>query len=72
MQAFIAGATGYTGQAVVAELLRLGHAPIAHAREASAPNLQDRFPDLTIDTSPWPPGHTMELNSSGAPSSASL
>ncbi len=53
MRAFIAGATGYTGQAVVAELQRQGHTPIAHARPASAPRLRSRSPGVEVDTTAW-------------------
>jgi uncharacterized protein YbjT (DUF2867 family) len=56
-RAFVAGATGYTGQAVVARLRALGVETVAHVRPDS-PTLDDwraRFEALgaTVDTTPW-------------------
>ena len=56
-RAFVAGATGYTGRAVVASLIANGAEAIAHVRPDS-PALarwRDRFGDLgaEVDTTPW-------------------
>lgn len=55
--AFVAGATGYTGRAVVAELRRRGIATVAHVRPDSAElaRWQAVFePDgAVVDTTPW-------------------
>lgn len=57
--AWVAGATGYTGQAVVAELCRLGVDVVAHVRPDSPalPQWQERFAALgaTLDTAAWEP-----------------
>jgi nucleoside-diphosphate-sugar epimerase len=55
--AFVAGATGYTGRAVVAELRRRGWNVVAHVRPDS-PRLaewRERFEGLgaRVDTTPW-------------------
>ncbi len=57
MRAFVAGATGYTGQAVVAELMARGHEAVAHIRPGSS-RLATLGPQLealgaTVDTTPW-------------------
>ncbi|MEZ4265487.1 MAG: NAD(P)H-binding protein [Myxococcota bacterium] len=56
-RAFVGGATGYTGQAVVARLRELGVETVAHVRPDS-PKLAEwrgRFEGLgaTVDTTPW-------------------
>lgn len=51
--AFVAGATGYVGREVVAELGRGGHRAVAHVRPDS-PMLdawRERFPE--VDATPW-------------------
>jgi uncharacterized protein YbjT (DUF2867 family) len=55
--AFVAGATGYTGRSVVAELRAQGMATVAHVRPDS-PSLEqwrERFGALgaEVDTTPW-------------------
>jgi nucleoside-diphosphate-sugar epimerase len=57
--AFVAGATGFTGRAVVAALRAGGRPTVAHVRPAS-PRLEEwrrRFEALgaTVDTTPWEP-----------------
>jgi uncharacterized protein YbjT (DUF2867 family) len=56
-RAFVAGATGYTGRAVVAELRAQGIEVVAHVRPDSAKLTEhrDRFAALgaSIDTTPW-------------------
>ena len=57
--AFVAGATGYTGREVVAELRRRGIETTAHVRPgaAAADTWRARFETLgaTVDTTPWEP-----------------
>ncbi len=59
MTAFIGGATGYTGRAVVAALRERGHRAIAHVRPgaANAAEWRARFAALgaEVDESPWEP-----------------
>ncbi len=54
---WVAGASGYTGRAVVAELRRLGLATVAHVRPDSRDRaaLERAFTALgaTVDVSPW-------------------
>lgn len=56
-RAFVGGATGYTGQAVVARLRELGVETIAHVRPDSSKlsAWRARFEGLgaTVDTTPW-------------------
>jgi nucleoside-diphosphate-sugar epimerase len=56
-RAFVAGATGYTGRAVVAELIRRDVAVTAHVRPDSArlAEWRTRFESLgaDVDTSAW-------------------
>jgi uncharacterized protein YbjT (DUF2867 family) len=56
-RAFVAGATGYTGRAVVAELRAQGIDTVAHVRPDSsrADEHRDRFAALgaTVDRTPW-------------------
>jgi nucleoside-diphosphate-sugar epimerase len=56
-RAFVAGATGYTGRALVAELVSRGVAAIAHVRPDSARlgEWQRRFErdGAVVDSSPW-------------------
>ena len=59
MRAFVAGATGYTGRAVVAALAGAGHTVTAHVRPGSR-SLATVGPELeaagaTVDTTPWEP-----------------
>ena len=60
--AFIAGATGYTGRAVVAACLEQGMTTHAHVRPDSAdlPGWQQRFGAMgaQVDTTPW---HTQAM-----------
>ena len=55
--AFIAGATGYTGQAVARALVASGHHAVAHVRPDSArlAHWEAHFRELgaTVDTTPW-------------------
>ncbi|HSJ06136.1 MAG TPA: NAD(P)H-binding protein [Longimicrobiales bacterium] len=55
--AFVAGATGYTGRALVMELVRTGVRTVAHVRpdSAAAPTWRQRFEaaGATVDVSPW-------------------
>ena len=57
--AFVAGATGYTGRAVVEELRRRGVATVAHVRPGSSSldEVQPRFEatGADIDLTPWEP-----------------
>jgi uncharacterized protein YbjT (DUF2867 family) len=57
--AFVAGATGYTGREVVAELRRRGIATVAHVRPGSSDlaTWRARFTTLgaTVDVTPWEP-----------------
>ena len=57
--AFVAGATGYTGREVVAELRRRGITTVAHVRPGSAElaTWRARFTTLgaTVDVTPWEP-----------------
>lgn len=57
--AFVAGATGYTGRAVVEELRRRGVATVAHIRPGSSSlaEARRRFEELgaDVDTTPWEP-----------------
>jgi uncharacterized protein YbjT (DUF2867 family) len=57
--AFVAGATGYTGRAVVEELRRRGLETVAHVRPGSSSleTLGPRFEALgaRVDTTPWEP-----------------
>ena len=59
MQAWVAGATGFTGKAVVAELRARGVAVVAHVRPDSRDldKWQAYFTGLgaVVDTSPWTP-----------------
>jgi uncharacterized protein YbjT (DUF2867 family) len=62
--AFVAGATGYTGREVVAELRRRGIATVAHVRPGS-PDLatwRARFTTLgaAVDTTAWEPAAIAE------------
>lgn len=62
--AFVAGATGYTGQAVVRELVRRGVATHAHVRPCS-PRLDTHREifealDAHVDTTPWEPTAMIE------------
>ena len=56
-RAFVAGATGYTGRAVVESLIAHGADAIAHVRPDSGalPRWRNHFGDVgaTIDTTPW-------------------
>jgi len=56
-RAFVAGATGYTGRAVVASLIAHGAEAIAHVRPDSSAlaHWRDRFGSLgaDVDTTPW-------------------
>ena len=56
-RAFVAGATGYTGRAVVESLIAHGAEAYAHVRPDSAalPRWRNHFADIgaTIDTTPW-------------------
>ena len=56
-RAFVAGATGYTGRAVVASLIANGAEAIAHVRpdSTSLARWRDRFGSLgaDVDTTPW-------------------
>ena len=56
-RAFVAGATGYTGRAVVASLIANGAEAIAHVRPDSGAleKWRDRFGTLgaEVDTTPW-------------------
>jgi uncharacterized protein YbjT (DUF2867 family) len=56
-KAFVAGATGYTGQAVVAQLRQQGIETLAHIRPGSSKldHWRPRFEELgaVVDTSPW-------------------
>lgn len=56
-RAFVAGATGYTGRAVVASLIAHGAEAIAHVRPDSAAlaTWRDRFGTMgaDVDTTPW-------------------
>jgi nucleoside-diphosphate-sugar epimerase len=58
--AFVAGATGYTGRAVVAELRARGLAVVAHVRPDARQlgEWRSRFEGLgaRVDTTPWEPG----------------
>ena len=55
--AFVAGATGYTGRAVVAHLRQLGHGVVAHVRPDSTrlDHWRQHFEALgaTVDTTRW-------------------
>jgi uncharacterized protein YbjT (DUF2867 family) len=55
--AFVAGATGYTGRAVVAELRRRGIATVAHVRPDSSSlgrwRAQFEAAGAVVDTTPW-------------------
>ncbi len=53
MTAFVAGATGYTGQAVVAELAAQGRPGIAHVRPDSSRLDQFRGRFDQVDTTAW-------------------
>jgi uncharacterized protein YbjT (DUF2867 family) len=57
--AFVAGATGYTGREVVAELRRRGVPTVAHVRPGSSElaTWRARFTTLgaTVDVTPWEP-----------------
>ncbi len=57
---FVAGATGYTGQAVVAQLRKRGFQTSAHVRpdSSSLPRWRAHFEGLgaRVDTSAWEPG----------------
>lgn len=57
--AFVAGATGYTGRAVVEELRHRGVATVAHVRPGSSSlaEARRRFEELGagVDTTPWEP-----------------
>lgn len=57
--AFVAGATGYTGREVVAELRRRGITTVAHVRPGSSElaTWRARFTTLgaTVDVTPWEP-----------------
>lgn len=56
MQAFVAGATGYTGREVVRALNARGVAAFAHVRPDSSqlPVWRDRFNGIAqVDTTPW-------------------
>ena len=56
-KAFVAGATGYTGRAIVERLCELGVPTVAHIRPGSSAlaKLQGYFEGLgaTVDTTPW-------------------
>ena len=56
-RAFVAGATGYTGRAVVASLVASGAEAVAHVRpdSSSLARWRDRFGNLgaDVDTTPW-------------------
>jgi uncharacterized protein YbjT (DUF2867 family) len=56
-RAFVAGATGYTGRAVVASLIANGAEAVAHVRPDSRAlaDWRDRFGSLgaEVDTTPW-------------------
>lgn len=57
--AFVAGATGYTGRAVVAELRRRGGRAVAHVRPGSS-SLAEAGPHFEalgaeVDSTPWEP-----------------
>lgn len=63
---FVAGATGFTGKALVAALVQGGHAGVAHVRPDSRDlqRWQQHFAELgaQIDTTPWEPealAHTL-------------
>lgn len=62
--AFVAGATGYTGRAVVAALRSRGVETVAHVRPGSprASDWRARFEALgaTVDQSPWEPAAILE------------
>ena len=57
--AFVAGATGYTGRAVVTQLIGRGVRAVAHVRPDSAARHEwtTRFEQVgaTVDTTPWEP-----------------
>ena len=57
IRAFVAGATGYTGRAVVESLIAHGAEAVAHVRPDSGalPRWRNQFGDLgaTVDTTPW-------------------
>ena len=54
---FIAGATGYTGRALVEVALARGHHVVAHIRPGSRSQLAAHFSKLgaTVDRTPWEP-----------------
>jgi uncharacterized protein YbjT (DUF2867 family) len=58
-KAWVAGATGFVGQAVVAELLRLGVTTVAHVRPDSLEleTWRERFGQqgAVVDATPWEP-----------------
>lgn len=58
--AFVAGATGYTGKAVVRALCEQGVACVAHVRPDAARLAEQResleAAGATVDTTPWEPG----------------
>jgi nucleoside-diphosphate-sugar epimerase len=57
MTAFVAGATGYVGRAVVAALVAAGHDTVAHVRPDSSrlDDWRQRFEELgaAVDSTPW-------------------
>lgn len=62
--AFVAGASGYTGQAVVSALCVCGHQVVAHVRPLSPrlAHFQTLFgaKGATVDTTPWEPAAMTE------------
>jgi uncharacterized protein YbjT (DUF2867 family) len=69
-RAFVAGATGYTGTALVHELLRRGVAAVAHVRPGAAGDDAARrlaAAGATVDRSPWEPAAMRAALDSHAP-----